>query len=187
MRPSLTSVLIFCNRLSPICFRRSLENNALVLATPRSEHGDGEPCLVSRTLKARSQLGGKFMPDKKPNIILINSDDFGYGDMGAYGGGDNRGMATPQPRPDGGRGHAVPLVLWPAELHAGTRGDGDRPHPQSQRHDDGRLPGPGRRPAGSRMDARLGAQDRRATTRSSPASGISARTITRCRTRRAMT
>ena len=35
------------------------------------------------------------MPDKKPNIILINSDDFGYGDMGAYGGGDNRGMATP--------------------------------------------------------------------------------------------
>lgn len=35
------------------------------------------------------------MSDKKPNIVLINSDDFGYGDMGAYGGGDNRGMATP--------------------------------------------------------------------------------------------
>jgi arylsulfatase A-like enzyme len=35
------------------------------------------------------------MADRKPNIILINSDDFGYGDMGAYGGGENRGMATP--------------------------------------------------------------------------------------------
>jgi arylsulfatase A-like enzyme len=25
------------------------------------------------------------MADKKPNIVLIISDDFGYGDMGAYG------------------------------------------------------------------------------------------------------
>ena len=27
---------------------------------------------------------------KKPNIILIVSDDFGYGDAGVYGGGPNR-------------------------------------------------------------------------------------------------
>ena len=33
--------------------------------------------------------------DKKPNIILILSDDFGYGDSSPYGGGPGRGMPTP--------------------------------------------------------------------------------------------
>ena len=31
----------------------------------------------------------------KPNIIVIVSDDFGYGDAGVYGGGPGRGMPTP--------------------------------------------------------------------------------------------
>jgi arylsulfatase len=36
-----------------------------------------------------------FAQDKKPNILLIVSDDTGYGDLGPYGGGEGRGMPTP--------------------------------------------------------------------------------------------
>jgi arylsulfatase len=35
------------------------------------------------------------MAASKPNIILIVSDDTGYGDLGAYGGGLGRGIPTP--------------------------------------------------------------------------------------------
>jgi len=33
--------------------------------------------------------------DRKPNILLIVSDDTGLGDLGPYGGGEGRGMPTP--------------------------------------------------------------------------------------------
>jgi len=32
---------------------------------------------------------------KKPNIIMIMTDDVGWGDLGCYGGGENRGCQTP--------------------------------------------------------------------------------------------
>ena len=33
--------------------------------------------------------------ERKPNILFIVSDDTGYGDLGPYGGGEGRGMPTP--------------------------------------------------------------------------------------------
>jgi hypothetical protein len=41
-------------------------------------------------------LGGSYaQTKKKPNIIMVISDDTGWGDLGAYGGGIGRGMPTP--------------------------------------------------------------------------------------------
>lgn len=39
--------------------------------------------------------GPTFAQSSKPNILLIVSDDTGYGDLGPYGGGEGRGMPTP--------------------------------------------------------------------------------------------
>ena len=33
--------------------------------------------------------------DKKPNIVLVLMDNFGYGEIGVYGGGVLRGAPTP--------------------------------------------------------------------------------------------
>src|SRR4029077_19390623 len=52
--------------------------------------------LVGLALPAVSVSSGVALAQtQKPNIVLIVSDDFGYGDAGVYGGGPGRGMPTP--------------------------------------------------------------------------------------------
>ena len=56
----------------------------------------GSAILGGTAQPAKAQEGtGGATAAKKPNIILIVSDDFGYGDAGPYGGGPGRGMPTP--------------------------------------------------------------------------------------------
>ena len=41
-------------------------------------------------------MAGSALAADKPNIVLINMDNFGYGELGVYGGGILRGGATPR-------------------------------------------------------------------------------------------
>ena len=57
--------------------------------SPRRE----QPAAAGPTAATTAPQGAKAA--KKPNIILLVSDDTGWGDLGPYGGGQGRGMATP--------------------------------------------------------------------------------------------
>jgi arylsulfatase len=51
--------------------------------------------LLAAAFIAALCLSGITQAAQKPNILLIVSDDTGYGDLGPYGGGEGRGMPTP--------------------------------------------------------------------------------------------
>jgi len=55
-------------------------------------------CIAPQITLAQTKVTLPSAPPatgQKPNIVLIVSDDFGYGDSGPYGGGIGRGMPTP--------------------------------------------------------------------------------------------
>ena len=37
----------------------------------------------------------KLLANEKPNVVLMLADNVGWGDIGVYGGGEIRGMPTP--------------------------------------------------------------------------------------------
>jgi arylsulfatase len=53
--------------------------------------------LVAFALCASATLGpAAAQQQQKPNILFILADNIGYGDIGAYGGGELRGAPTPR-------------------------------------------------------------------------------------------
>jgi len=54
-----------------------------------------KPAATTPDASAASKQGAPGASGGKPNILFIVSDDTGYGDLGPYGGGEGRGMPTP--------------------------------------------------------------------------------------------
>lgn len=50
---------------------------------------------LALTTLACMTAASTFAQAKQPNLVFILADNVGYGDMGAYGGGELRGMPTP--------------------------------------------------------------------------------------------
>ncbi len=59
--------------------------------------GDPDKAAVAAALNAHNEKvsAAADKDGKKPNIVLLVSDDTDYGDLGPYGGGVGRGMPTP--------------------------------------------------------------------------------------------
>lgn len=65
---------------------------------PRSWHRRTRAALIGATALVSVGMAVPAVaqaPQQKPNIVLIVSDDTGFGDLGPYGGGIGRGMPTP--------------------------------------------------------------------------------------------
>ncbi|HEY1600987.1 MAG TPA: sulfatase-like hydrolase/transferase [Pirellulales bacterium] len=92
--------------------------------------------------------------EKRPNILFIVSDDTGYGDLGPYGGGEGRGMPTPNIDRLASGGMQFYSFYAQPSCTPGRAAMQTGP----QRHDHRGLSRSGRGLAQGGMDARLGAE-----------------------------
>src|SRR5262245_56681108 len=80
---------------SETCKQRGQEDADMRERQSRQPFRSGRWLLLLVLCTAVALAGAPSYAQQKPNIILILSDDFGYGDSGPYGGGPGRGMPTP--------------------------------------------------------------------------------------------
>jgi arylsulfatase len=52
--------------------------------------------LIAAMGAANAQTAPKGRPQGKPNIVIVLMDNFGWGELGVYGGGTLRGAPTPR-------------------------------------------------------------------------------------------
>ena len=67
--------------------------------------------------------------DSKPNIVMLMTDDTGWGDFGAYGGGASLGHPTPNVDRVAREGAVFTSWYGQASLHRRPRLVHDRTHP----------------------------------------------------------
>ena len=70
-------------------------SNVAFMSSIQASHANGSRRYQFGLCVLGASSGAALAQTQKPNIVLIVSDDFGYGDAGVYGGGPGRGMPTP--------------------------------------------------------------------------------------------
>ncbi len=70
-------------------------------SSPRRRPIKRRDLLVGAALMAATALAGAVLPrsanaQERPNVVVMMGDNVGYGDIGAYGAGEVRGMPTPR-------------------------------------------------------------------------------------------
>ena len=83
--------------------------------------------ILSTLLLVLFSVNPVFAQDEsKPNIVLVFMDNFGYGELGVYGGGITRGGTNTEDRLACRRGHETDEFQCRGTVHTKPSGDYDR-------------------------------------------------------------